>query len=218
MQPDACGKNTPCLPAAPKVEASATPMHHDSSLRDVSPSRHIQKLLLSPPPHLLCAAPAGCAAAQKSAKTVPNPIGCDCSDVEVRNDFDGPRSEYTCLQQVEYGNCEQDFMLHTIKEIPEGGWPAGGAGGQHAGAMCGSQSRVAVASLKPGWSSPYTQWQQSVAVSCSWYAPYISSGCQLLNVQLHPCMPLPAVAAALPLPAVTAALPWPAVTAALLCL
>jgi hypothetical protein len=51
---------------------------------------------------------------------VPNPIGCECSDVEVRNGFDGPVADFNCLQQVEFGNCEQDFMLHTIKEIPEG--------------------------------------------------------------------------------------------------
>ncbi len=69
---------------------------------------------------------------------MPNPIGCDCSDVEVRNDFDGPRSEFTCLQQVEYGNCEQDFMLHTIKEIPEGGslQPLGWARGQSLPSCC----------------------------------------------------------------------------------
>lgn len=51
----------------------------------------------------------------------PNPLPCDCSDVDPRDDFTRVNVSFTCWEQSGFdGVCAQPFMMQTPEEVPEG--------------------------------------------------------------------------------------------------
>ncbi|CAD7695315.1 unnamed protein product [Ostreobium quekettii] len=69
---------------------------------------------------MVCALLLALAAAVGGQSVELKPLGCDCSDIDPREGFDGPPIEGTCSLQRQWGQCDEPFLLNTIEEIPEG--------------------------------------------------------------------------------------------------